>query len=119
VAYEIIEIDGDLIRVCIRGVMRLSDQDAVQRAAQRLIEEGRKPRLLVTAENFSGWEKGEGWGDIGFLSLYGNEIAKIAIVGEERWREQAFLFSGKGLRTTAIEFFAPSSLPHAEKWVRE
>lgn len=117
-AYEIIDIDGEVMRVRIRGIMRLADQTALQSVAQNLIEQGRKPRLLVTTDNFEGWEKGEGWGDIGFLMNYGDDIAKIAIVGDERWKEQAFLFAGKGLRTTEIEFFPPSSSKEAELWVR-
>lgn len=117
-AYEIIEIDGDVLSVCIRGIMRLSDQSALQRVVRELIERGAKPRLLVMAKDFEGWEKSEGWGDIGFLVEYGDSIVKMAIVGDECWKERAFLFTGKGLRSTEIEFFAPSSLKEAELWLR-
>jgi hypothetical protein len=86
--------------------------------ARDLIERGEKPRLLVIAENFEGWEKGEGWDDVGFLMDYGDAIVKIAIVGDERWKEQVFLFTGKGFRATKIEFFPPSSQEEAERWVR-
>ncbi|MGH8550844.1 MAG: STAS/SEC14 domain-containing protein [Methylococcales bacterium] len=118
-AYEIIEIDGEVLRVCIRGIMRLSDQDALQSAARDLIKRGIKPRVLVVAENFEGWEKGEEWGDIRFLMDYGDDIIKMAIVGDECWKEQAFMFAGKGLRATEIEFFPPSSSKEAELWVRK
>jgi hypothetical protein len=117
-AYEIIEIDNDIVHVRILGVMRLADQRALQSVARDLIERGMKPRLLVMTEDFEGWEKEEGWGDVGFLMDYGNDIARMAIVSEERWREQAFMFTGKGLRTTAIEFFPLSSLDEAELWIR-
>lgn len=117
-AYEILGIDNEIIRVRIQGVMRLADQKALQSAAFDLIERGLKPRLLIMTENFEGWEKEEGWDDVGFLMDYGNEIAKMAIVGDERWKEQAFMFTGKGLRSTAIEFFPLSALDEAELWVR-
>jgi hypothetical protein len=116
-AYEIIDIDGAVMRIRIRGIMRLADQTALQDAARKLIEQGKKPRLLVLTEKFEGWEKGEGWGDVGFLMNYGDDIVKIAIVGDERWKEQAFMFTGKGLRTTEIEFFPASLSKEAELWV--
>ena len=117
-AYEIIETDGEVLCVRILGLMRLADQRALETVARDLIERGKRPRLLVIAEDFQGWEKGEGWDDAGFLMDYGNKIVKIAIVGDERWEEQALLFTGKGLRATEIEFFPPSSLQEAELWVR-
>jgi hypothetical protein len=117
-ACEIIESDGEVMRVRIQGVLRLADQRALQDAARTLIDQGGNPRLLVMAEHFEGWEKSEGWDDIGFLVDYGDAVVKMAIVGDERWKEQAFLFTGKGLRATAIEFFPPSSVREAEVWVR-
>ncbi|MGR9036300.1 MAG: STAS/SEC14 domain-containing protein [Gammaproteobacteria bacterium] len=117
-AYEILDIDNKVICVRIRGLMRLADQNALQGLARDLIEQGRKPRLLVVTSNFEGWEKNDGWDDVGFLMDYGDAVAKIAIVGDERWKEQAFMFSGKGLRATEIEFFPPSQSKEAELWIR-
>ncbi|MCL7421881.1 MAG: STAS/SEC14 domain-containing protein [Methylobacter sp.] len=105
-AYEILGIDNEIMRVRISGVMRLADQKALQQAARDLIDRGLKPRLLVMAENFEGWEKAEGWEDVGFLMGHGDSMVKMAIVGDERWKEQVFMFTGKGLRTTEIEFFS-------------
>ncbi|MDD5411845.1 MAG: STAS/SEC14 domain-containing protein [Methylobacter sp.] len=117
-AYEILENDNEIIRVRISGVMRLADQKELQKVAGDLIDRGVKPRLLVMAENFEGWEKGEEWGDVGFLTGYGDSIVKMAIVGDERWKEQVLMFTGKGLRATEVEFFPTSSLKEAERWVR-
>jgi hypothetical protein len=117
-AYEILEIDNDIMRVRISGVMSLADQKALQKMARELIDRGLKPRLLIMAENFEGWEKTEEWEDVGFLTGYGNSIVKMAIVGDESWKEQIFMFTGKGLRPTEIEFFPSSSLSEAELWIR-
>lgn len=117
-AHEIIKIDGDVITVYIRGVMRLADQKALQNMARDFIERGLYPRMLVIAEDFEGWEKSEAWGVDDFLLEHGNEIAKIAIVTEERWKERVLMFTGKGFRTTEIEYFVPSSLEEARQWLR-
>jgi hypothetical protein len=116
-AYEILEIDNDIIRVRVSGVMSLADQEALQKAARDLIDQGLRPRVLVVAENFEGWEKGEGWHDVGFLAEYGSSIAKMAIVGDESWKKETFMFTGKGLRPTEIEFFPASELKEAELWL--
>ncbi len=117
-AYEIIRVDGAVLYVGISGVMKLADQQSMQAAGMRLIAKGVKVRLLVTLEGFQGWEKGVDWGDIGFFMAHGDDVAKMAFVGDERWKDEVFAFVGKGLRTTEIEFFPPASLQEAERWVR-
>jgi hypothetical protein len=117
-AHEIIRIDGAVLYVRLSGVMKLADQQSLQAAGMKLIAPGRKVRLFVTLEDFKGWEKGVDWGDIGFLMEHGDDIAKMAIVGDARWKDQVFAFVGKGLRSTEIEFFTPSSVKEADSWIQ-
>jgi hypothetical protein len=117
-ACEIIRTDGAVLYVKISGVMLVADQQFLQSEGLKLIKQGGKARLLVTFENFQGWEKGADWGDVGFMIAHGNDIDKIAIIGNEIWKDDAFAFLGKGLRTTQIEFFSPSSLKEADSWIR-
>jgi hypothetical protein len=117
-ACEIFKTDGPVLHIRIKGVMQFADQQALQAAAKKLIAKGLKPRVLVIAENFQGWEKGADWGDVSFLTDYGDDIVKMAIVGDEKWKEQVFMFTAKGLRKTAIEYFSPTALAQAEAWVR-
>ncbi|MGZ8218345.1 STAS/SEC14 domain-containing protein [Methylomagnum sp.] len=117
-ACEIIKVEGDLVTVRIGGVMRLKEQQAVQRAAADIIGTRGKVRALVLAENFQGWSREDDWSDVGFLMEYGDAMAKLAIVGEERWKDDAFAFAGKGFRETEIEFFPTAALAEAELWVR-
>lgn len=117
-AHEIMQIDDALISVRICGVMRLADMEAVQALAGGLIGQGKKPRCLILVEDFQGWDKQDDWNDIGFFVEHGDDIEKMAIVGEERWKDDIFLFVGKGLRKTEIEFFPASALKEAEAWLR-
>jgi hypothetical protein len=117
VACEIIRIDGAVLYVKISGVMKLADQESLQTSGKDLIAQCRKVRLHVTLEEFQGWEKGVDWGDVDFLMAHGNDITKIAIVGEERWKDQIFAFVGKGLRSTEIEFFPPYSVMESDSWI--
>jgi hypothetical protein len=117
VAYEITRIDDEVLHVRISGVMKLVDQYSMQAAGMELIGEGRKVRLLVTLLEFQGWEKGVDWSDVGFLMAHGDDIAKMAIVGDERWKDLVFAFVGKGFRNTDIKFFDSSSQKEAEIWI--
>ena len=116
-AYEIVEIKNEFIHFRINGLMQLADQLALQQFANDLIEQGMKPKLLVVAENFQGWEKSDAWNDVEFMLHQGNEIAKMAIVTEAHWQDQIAMFTGKGFRATEIEFFLPGSIAQAEYWL--
>lgn len=109
--------DDGVIYARISGVMTVADQRALEAAARRLIEADRKVSLLVTLEHFEGWETNEAWGD-DLQFVLGNEIARIAIVGDQRWRDQALMFVGKGFRNTQIEFFTTGSSEAAKAWFR-
>ncbi len=116
-AYEITRINDEVLYVRISGVMKLLDQHSLQAASMELLGEGRKVRLLVTLIEFKGWEKGVDWSDVGFLMAHADDIAKMAIVGDERWKDLVFAFVGKGFRTTDIKFFDSSSQKEAETWI--
>ena len=117
-ACDIFNTDNAVVYVRLSDFMRPSDQQALQAVAEELIEKGHKPRVLAILANFRGWERSEEWGDVGFLMERGDHIVKLAIVGDERWRDEVFLFVGRGLRATEIEFFSPACLKEAEVWVR-
>ena len=55
----------------------------------------------AAAEGFAGWERHEDWGDVSFMTEQGQHIEKMAIVGDEKWRDDALAFTAKGFRPTA------------------
>jgi len=117
-AHKILEIDGCVLSVRVTDLLRLADQEAVQAVAAELIEKWHKARILVILDPFHGWERNAKWDDVSFLVEQDDNVEKIAIVADERWRDQSFMFAGKGFRPTEIEFFPLSALQAAERWVR-
>ena len=115
---EIIKIEDNLLTVRMDGVLQLKDQEAIQDVMKNIIGQYNNVKLLVMAKNFQGWSKKDDWGDMGFLMEYGDSVTKMAIVGDERWKENAFIFAGKGLRETEIEFFTLNQLDEAGRWIR-
>ena len=61
--------------------------------------------MLVELEGFEGWRKETGWEDTSFLEENGEGVSKLAFVGDEKWKDEAFMFTGKPMRQMAIEFF--------------
>lgn len=106
----------NVVHVRISGEMQVADQ----RALQRLATGAPGPlRVLVTLEDFHGWERSPAWNDdAGFLPQHGERIARMALVGEERWRDDALLFVGKGFRDAEIAFFPEAARRRAEEWLR-
>ena len=52
-----------------------------------------------------------------FMMEEGQHIEKMAIVGDEKWRDDALAFTAKGFRPTAIEFFTLSRPDEARTWL--
>lgn len=115
--FTLVEKSAAFLHVQFSGVMSFADMTAMQKGAQQLIAGGLNPRVLIELVDFGGWEKSAEWGDITFMVEHGDDIARMAIVGEERWRDQALMFVASGLRATEIEYFTPDDLDSARGWI--
>jgi hypothetical protein len=113
-----IQPESDNIHVLrISGTLRRSEFGSVQDKTARAIDAGVKPRILVIAENFEGFERGADWVDLEFLLSHSNEIAKIAIVADARWEAEALAFAGAGFRRAPVKFFPTAQLAAAREWL--
>jgi hypothetical protein len=116
-AVEIIDASGKLLQIQIRGMLKKADhKQLIQIAKQAIAREG-KIRALIIADGFEGWERSGDWGDVTFMMEEGQQIEKMAVVGDEKWRDDALAFTAKGFRPTAIEFFPASRLSEARIWL--
>ena len=110
---------NDICVLRISGVLKRDEFAAAQDELARKIDAGARPRLLVIAENFGGFERGADWNDLDFLLSHSGEIAKIAIIAEARWEVQALAFAGAGVRRAPVKFFQPNELEQARAWLAE
>ena len=44
-------------------------------------------------------------------------ISRIAVVGDEKWRDLMYAFLAKGFRQTLVEYFLPGDLEKARGWL--
>ena len=117
--FEILELSNSVMTVKVMSRLKKSELDRIQAVALEAIKRWGKIRALIILDNFRGWETSPDWGDVTFMSEHSKEIEKIAIVGEEIWKDQAYAFTGKGFRPTAIEYFSPSERDQAVAWLEE
>ncbi len=110
--------EGDnLYRVHISGVLSKTELDNVQAVSAKEIKRLGRIKLLFILEQFQGWERGADWGDVTFFTMHDEDIEKIAIVGDEKWRDHALAFAGAGIRKAGVRFFLPAEIAQAHAWL--
>ncbi|HEY6363779.1 MAG TPA: STAS/SEC14 domain-containing protein [Candidatus Binatia bacterium] len=114
---EISDASGKLLQLKVRGMLKKADHERIIQIAKAAIERVGKVRALIILEAFEGWEQHEAWGDVSFMMEEGQHIEKMAIVGDEKWKDDALAFTAKGFRPTTIEFFGTARLNEARTWL--
>jgi hypothetical protein len=110
-------VGGNRYRIRITGRLLSSDMDALQREAVAAIARAGKIRLFVELRQFEGWEAHDNWSNLGFYARHGDDIERIAIVGDEAWRSEALMFAGADLRKGPVEYFRPADAGRARAWL--
>jgi hypothetical protein len=116
-AFTIIDATGPVISAKIAGEIAKSEVSQIQAVALDAIRRCGKINALFILEDFRGWKRGDEWGDITFLTEHDKEIARIAVVGEEEWRDLIYAFLAKGFRGAEVEYFLPANLASARAWL--
>jgi hypothetical protein len=110
---------GGLIVAEIGGLLQYAEFAELQAVIRNAISQSGKIRLLIRLTNFTGMEKSEAWGEVGLPGELDQYIEKIAIIGDPQWRETAFLFTAKNLRSFPIEYFLRPEENHAQRWIKD
>jgi hypothetical protein len=101
------------------GKLTVRDFQELQTLARLSLEQFGQVRILVELEDFQGWSKETGCENSFFLEENGEGISKLAFVGDEKWKDEIFMFTGKPMRQTAIEFFPQDQFDQAQAWLSE
>jgi hypothetical protein len=90
--FTILDASEPVITVKISGELGKVEVSHIQAAALEVIQGCGKISALFILENFRGWKREGDWGDITFMTAHDEDIAKIAVVREEEWRDLIYLF---------------------------
>jgi SpoIIAA-like len=116
-AFTIIDASGPILAAKISGELTPTEVSQMQAAALEAIRRCGKISALFILEDFQGWKRAGDWGDVSFLTEHDKEIAKIAVVGEDKWRDPIYAFLAKGFREAEVDFFLPADLAKARAWL--
>ncbi len=109
------EETGDLVHLTVRGRMTTPDQAALVYFITKAVQRHGRIRLLVTLDDFAGWEDDEGWDDAGLRIADDSAIVKAAFVGDPKWQDGILAFVGKPFRTIPTEYFTAEAA--ARTWL--
>jgi stage II sporulation SpoAA-like protein len=109
--------EGSVRILRVAGMLKKAEFDAVLTAEAKQWEPQTRVKVLVLAEGFQGWERNEGWGDLSFFLKYGDQIDKIAIVGDPKWEDDLLMFAAAGFRRAPVKFFPTGQTASARGWL--
>jgi hypothetical protein len=110
-------VQDGILTLVVSGRLTHGELAAAQAEASRIIATSGRIRVLVLAQDFAGWEKGGQWSDFSFQQAHDDDIGRMAIVGDEQWRDLTLLFTSQGLRPFPIEYFPPARVDDARSWL--
>jgi len=108
---------GNLGVFRVSGKLSKIELDRAQGECEAMIQKLGHIKILVIMENFTGWERSEGWEDLSFAEQNDPYIKKIAIVGDAKWRDLSYAFTAKWLRPMPIEYFESDQEAAARRWL--
>ena len=114
---NITQASGTLFTVNVSGELKKHEYEGLQAVAEKLMAKAGPIKILLIVEDFAGWERGVDWGDLDFMMAHEDDIGRIAVIGEERWRDDLLMFLGAGLRGAGVLFFPPEQRELAEAWL--
>jgi hypothetical protein len=114
---ELLHEHDNVFRVEIRDVLREHEFKRCQEQVLGEVSRIGAVRLLLVLDGFEGWNQQDNWRDLGFYVKHGDTIERIAIVGQERWRDLALMFAAADLRSAPVEYFREDALAEARAWL--
>jgi hypothetical protein len=118
-SYQLIKTLDSESWLKLSGKLSVQDFQELQALAKLSLERFGQAKILVELEGFQGWTREAGWEESFFLAEDGSRISRLAFVGDESWKDEVFMFTGKPMRKTAIEFFPKDQLAQAKAWLSE
>jgi len=116
-SFELIKQQEQEIWIKISGQASVENYEKTQSLILSTLESYQDIRILIILDDFKGWSKEAKWERILFMQDHEDKVQKIAIVGDEKWKDEVFMFSGKPFRKTEIEFFPENQLDQAKQWL--
>jgi len=114
--FNITGVSERIISVTLTSELSLSEVTQLQMLTVKAIERLGRIKVLLVLKNFQGWSRDGRWAD-SLVGKHDKDNSKIAVVGDEKWRDLVCAFLGKGFRDAAVEYFLPAEISKARDWL--
>lgn len=115
-----LKIYDNLLVIHVTDIFRSADLEKIKENIVETSQNFDKINVLaVIEEDAVNFEAGINWTDDESDEHIQKKVGKLAIVGDVKWKEKAFLFLLKGLVPISIEYFLPEHKELAEAWVND
>ena len=111
-------ISERVLHVRASGTLTDADYQEFVPEVERLIASHGTLRLLIELTDFHGWKPGALWDDLKVYLKHGNEIERMAVVGEKKWHEWMTRLA-KPLLKSEVRYFEHAEASEARRWILE
>lgn len=105
-----------LIAIRMSGMISIADQEKSFPQADTLFDQERPECVLLDWEHLDGWEKGARTLGTWFGMHHRATIAKVAIIGEDRWADDTLRITDV-FRSAEVRRFPPAERDRAMHWL--
>ncbi|OAI25784.1 STAS/SEC14 domain-containing protein [Methylomonas koyamae] len=116
-SYTIIQKTGTHVWIKISNLFTVQDLLGLQGSLEADLQRSSHIRILIELENFEGWSHDSGWESTSFLPESDNKTSRIALVGDEKWKDEFFMFIGYPLTPIDVAYFPTTQLREAAVWL--
>jgi hypothetical protein len=108
---------GGRFTFTISGRFTKADKDLIDQGERRLPKDVAGLRILLYLRDFKGWEAGTDAMSLDAFVARDQKIEKLAVVGDEKWKDSMMVFLGAGYRQAQVKFFPPAAIVAANAWL--
>ena len=116
-SYTIIQKTGTHVWIKISDLFTVNDLLSLQGSLEAHLQQSSRIHILIELENFYGWSHESGWESTSFLPESDNKTSRVALVGDEKWKDEFFMFIGYPLTTVDVAYFPTTQLRDAAVWL--
>ncbi|MFO7714451.1 STAS/SEC14 domain-containing protein [Desulfosarcina sp.] len=122
IGFDEIQVDptpvGTIVTLKFREKLTKSDYETFVPMIESQMQNGSPIRVLAELHDFEGWTAGALWEETKFAAKHFNDIKRLAVVGESRWRKGVAVFV-KPFTSADVRYFDIQEIDKARHWVRE
>ena len=106
----------NVLQINLSGTLSADDYQQMVPVVEQAIAEHGNLRLLVSMQDFHGWQAGALWEDLKFDFKHFGDFRKIAMVGDSKWQSGMATFC-KPFTAATIKYFEAGHESAAAKWL--